>query len=148
MNTKNKEIDFYRNLRQQIDEWSRKKGSSVYPWTRWLLLGPDIFYLLIRLMADPDVPLTQKGKCAAAIGYFIMPLDLLPELIIGPTGFIDDIILAIYALNAILNKIDPELIRKHWTGQKDILRIIQTLLERSDMILGSGLFRRIKKIIK
>ena len=143
-----KEHDFYQKLRQRIKAWYEKEGSSSYRWAEWLLLAPDLFHLLVRLAADPDVPLEEKAKLAAVIAYFISPLDLFPELILGPTGFLDDICLSAYALNGIINRIEPAIVQKHWAGETDVLEVVQKILERADRMLGSGLFKRVKRVLK
>ena len=143
-----REIDFYHKLRRKIKDWSEKEENQSYRWTKWLLLGPDLFHLLIRLAADPDVPIKEKAKLVAVIAYFISPIDLVPELILGPTGFLDDIVLTAYALNAIINNIDADIVQKHWAGEEDIIVVIQNVLHVADKMVGSGLFKRLKRLLK
>lgn len=139
--------DFYQKLRKQVKEWSEGETHRSYRWTRWILIAPDLFHLLIRLSADPEVPVKEKSRVALVIAYFILPLDLLPELILGPMGFIDDIVLSAYALNALINHVDPSILRRHWAGEEDVLEVIQNVLRFADRMLGSGLFRRLKRIL-
>jgi uncharacterized membrane protein YkvA (DUF1232 family) len=40
-------------------------------------------------LIDPKTPLFVKGTIAGALAYFIMPIDALPDFIIG-LGFTDD----------------------------------------------------------
>ena len=143
-----KEQDFYQKLRRKIKIWSEKEENQSYRWAKWLLLAPDLFHLLIRLVADPDVPLTEKVKLAAVVAYFISPLDLLPEMILGPTGFLDDIVLSAYALNSMVNRVDPVLVRKHWAGEGDVLITLQNIVNLADQMIGSGLFKKIRRVIK
>ena len=140
--------DFYRKLRGRITRWAREQEHRSHRWADWLLLAPDLFHLLVRLTADPEVPIQQKGKLAAVIAYFISPIDLLPEMILGPTGFLDDICLAAYALNAIVNQVDEEIVLRHWAGEGDILAVVQNILTLADNMLGSGLFKRLKRVVK
>ena len=143
-----KTFDFYQKLRRRIRSWAEAESRHSSRWTEWILIAPDLFHLLTRLMADPDVPLEHKGKVAAAVAYFISPLDLLAELFLGPAGFIDDIVLTAYALNSIVNKIDPQIVVRHWAGKGDILVLIQQILNIADQMLGSGLFGRLKRVLK
>jgi uncharacterized membrane protein YkvA (DUF1232 family) len=147
MNSEKKQ-DFYQKLRRKIKAWSEKEENRSYHWAKWILLAPDLFHLLIRLVADSAVPLSEKVKLAAVVTYFISPLDLLPELILGPTGFLDDIVLTAYALNSMINRIDPLLLRKHWAGEGDVLITLQNILSLADQMIGSGLFKRIKRVVK
>ena len=140
--------DFYQKLRKKVKAWEEKERNRSHRWAEWLLLAPDMFHLLIRLAADPEVPIQQKGKLAAVIAYFISPIDLMPEIILGPTGFLDDICLAAYALNAIINEVDEEVVTRHWAGEDDILAVVQNILILADKMLGSGLFKRLKRVVK
>ena len=143
-----REKDFYQKLRERIKTWSEREENQSARWAEWLLLAPDLFHLLVRLTADPDVPVKEKAKLAAVIAYFISPIDLLPELVLGPTGFLDDIVLTAYALNAMINNVDPQILIKHWAGEEDILIVIQNILELADRMVGSGLFKKLKRILK
>ncbi len=55
---------------------------------------------------DPETPTSAKMVLAATIAYFVMPIDLIPDFIIG-IGFTDDaaaIALAIKTLSGIVNR--------------------------------------------
>jgi len=49
---------------------------------------------LFKLSVDARIPLAHKAQLAAAIAYFVSPFDLIPEGLIGPGGFLDDIALS------------------------------------------------------
>lgn len=143
-----KEIDYYQKLRIKIQAWAEKEENKSYKWIKWLLMAPDLFHLLIRLTADPDVPMKEKARLAAVIAYFISPIDLLPEIVLGPAGFLDDIVLSAYVLNSMVNKINVTIVQKHWAGEGDVLLVIQQILDVADRMLGSGLFKRLKRVLK
>lgn len=143
-----REKDFYQKLRGKLKTWSQREENQSTRWAEWLLLAPDLFHLLVRLAADPDVPIKEKAKLAAVTAYFISPIDLMPELVLGPTGFLDDIVLTAYALNAIINNVDPQILTKHWAGDDDILEVIQNILRLADKMVGSGLFKKLKRVLR
>ncbi|MEJ2635910.1 MAG: YkvA family protein [Calditrichia bacterium] len=145
MNTEQK--DFYQKLRMQVHSWLTKNVDSKNQWTDYVLLAPDIFHLLCKLTVDPEIPGSKKAKLGAAIAYFISPLDFIPELILGPIGYLDDVALAAYVLNDIINEVDPQVVARHWAGEKDILLLVKTILINSDQMLGSGLWKRVRKRI-
>jgi uncharacterized membrane protein YkvA (DUF1232 family) len=140
-----KEMDFYKVLRSRINNWLKSGDNSKYRWGNVLLLAPDLFHLAYKLSTDPDVPARERAKMAGVLAYFISPIDLLPEAILGPIGFIDDVALAAYALNGLINNVGPDVVRKHWSGDDDILEVIQKILETADRMLGRGIWKRIKK---
>ncbi|APF17187.1 protein of unknown function DUF1232 [Caldithrix abyssi DSM 13497] len=134
--------DFYKKLRKQIEAYLKKKD---FEYADLLLLVPDFFHLLYKLMRDPRVPSDKKLKFAAVLAYFITPLDLLPEAVLGPIGYMDDLALAAYVLNDFINQGDVDLVHEHWAGKSDVLASIQNILTVADHYLGKGLWNRIKR---
>jgi len=56
--------------------------------------------------------------------------------------------LAAYVLNQIVNKTDPDVINRHWAGEGDVLDLIQRILSKADEMVGSGLWLKLKNMIK
>ena len=139
----NKEHDFYQRLRNKIQNWLDKEGRS-HEWARYIIWAPDLFYVLWKLSTDPDVPKSERIKLVAAIAYFISPFDLLPEALLGPFGFADDIVVAAFVLNGLLNRTSPEVVRKHWPGDEEALEVIQRVIGMSDQLVGQKIIQRIK----
>ena len=139
--------DFYQRLRERITNWASREGkeSSVF---KYILIAPDFFHLLCKLMFDPRVPGREKKKVGAAIAYFISPVDLIPEGLVGPAGYIDDVALAAYVLNSVLNSVGPEVLEEHWAGDSDLLKNIQEVINMADRLVGSGMWKKIKGLIK
>ncbi|MEE4310666.1 MAG: YkvA family protein [candidate division KSB1 bacterium] len=143
-----KHEDFYLRIRQKITAWLESKQGKSYKWNQYILIAPDMFYLLYKLSLDPDVPSEAKGKLILAIAYFISPLDLIPEALTGPVGYVDDIALSAYVLNSIMNKVSPETIRKHWAGEEDVLELVQRIVSEADKMVGSGLWKKIRGMFR
>ncbi len=140
-------MDFYQRLRSEIREWSGSEG-RLRNSLEWIMLAPDLFHLMLRLSADPRVAGADKIRLAAVIAYFITPLDLLPELFMGPSGFLEDVVLAVYALNAMISHTDISIIREHWAGKEDVLEIIYKVLSHTDRLLDSGMIKKLKKMVR
>lgn len=140
-----KHQDFYQDFRRKVRTWLEEKGPS-YKYADLLLVGPDLFHLLCRLVVDTRVPAKEKAKLAMVIAYFVSPLDLVPEGLLGPVGYLDDIALAAYVLNGLLKSTDVEVLRGHWAGEGDLLSVIAHVLEVADSALGSGLWQRLKTL--
>ncbi len=133
--------DFYFKLRKKITNFLEKKNS---PYADVLLLAPDMFHLLVKLSLDERVPTKQKAKFVGVIAYFISPIDLLPEFLLGPIGYLDDIALASYVLNNFVNETDAQIVRELWAGDQDILSSIKNVLAVADKAIGSGLWKKIQ----
>lgn len=140
--------DFYAQLRGKFREWAKTKDGKTNKWAEYLMFAPDLFHLLCKLTIDPAVPASEKVKLAAAIAYFVSPLDLIPEAIVGPVGYVDDIALAAFILNSIINKTDPSVVRKHWAGDGDVLNVISHILKVADEMVGAGLWKKLIGLVK
>ena len=53
--------------------------------------------LLVRLLREPLVPLWVKAIPVLAAVYFVSPVDLIPDLLVG-LGEVDDLLVAVLAL--------------------------------------------------
>ncbi len=119
---------FYRKLRTRMATWLAGKGQSS-KWADVLMLAPDLFYTMLCLLKDDRVSAAQKAKLVGAIVYFISPVDLIPEGIVGPVGYIDDIALAAYVLDQMVNGVDEEVVRDCWPGtDEDVLEVLKRIL--------------------
>jgi uncharacterized membrane protein YkvA (DUF1232 family) len=137
--------DIYRAMRSRIRAWLASKGKA-YRYADVLLLGPDLLHLLSKLALDSRVPLQQKAKIAGAIAYFASPIDLVPEGLTGPVGYLDDIALAAYVLRGFISAGHADIAREHWAGDQDLLEVIQRVLDIADAALGTAVWGRLKRI--
>ena len=72
--------------------------------------GQKIVYavlLLYYVLKVPSVPKKDKATILGALGYFILPLDLLPD-VLPVVGFTDDLSAILLALHAVWKNITPE----------------------------------------
>ena len=141
------EQDFYKRIRKKVNDWLEINAGNNKQWSEYILLAPDLFHLLTKLSMDKEIPESKKVKLLAAIAYFISPIDLLPEALLGPIGFLDDIALSAYVLNDIINNVDPKIVTRNWAGDKDILVLVKTILANASNFLGSKILRKIKNRI-
>jgi len=135
---------FYKKLRSKIRDWLNNGGASSR-WSEYIMLAPDLFHLLIKLTADPRTPIKEKAKLAALLFYFISPIDLIPEVIFGPVGFLDDLLISAWVLSGMINNTDPAIVRKYWAGDGDLLTVIHRLLALAECIPGRTLWNRLKR---
>lgn len=94
-----------------------------------LLLLPDVVVLLMRLMRDDRVPFGSKLIALLGVGYTLSPIDLLPEVLLGPIGLIDDLLIVTAALSRLLKDVHPDVVRLHWSGKGDALDAIARLTD-------------------
>ena len=80
--------------------------------------------LLYYVMKSPAVPLKTKGIIAGALGYFILPVDLVPDAI-PVAGFTDDFAALVAVIKCVAEYTTPEIDAKarerlhKWFGDFD-----------------------------
>ena len=136
---------YYDKVRENIRRYLEKKGSLAGKTGEYLLLVPDMFMLLWRLINDGRVSSKNKVMLGSGLAYYLFPLDIMPEAFLGPIGYIDDLVFGVYLLNKMLTDTDPEILREHWSGSEDILVTIQNVLHAADNLVGSDILGRFKK---
>jgi uncharacterized membrane protein YkvA (DUF1232 family) len=106
----------------------------------YALLAPRLVKLVFRLMRDPRVPARSKAVLFLLAGYLASPIDVVPDFIVG-IGHVDDLIIAVFALDHILNRVPDEIVREHWDGEEDILDIVRNVLDISSSLVPGWLKR-------
>ncbi len=119
-----REQRLYDRLRVRLVESAPGAGSGLRDL---ILLLPDLTILLGRLLRDRRVPLLEKAIAIAGLAYVVSPIDLLPAMIFGPLGFLDDLFVVAACLSRLLNQVHPDVVRSQWSGQGDALEVIQTV---------------------
>ena len=73
--------------------------------------GRKVIYnvlLLYYMLTDATIPLRHKRLIIGVLGYFILPIDLIPDIIPG-TGFADDLLALLYVVKVLHDSITPEI---------------------------------------
>jgi len=141
-------LSFYDRLREKILNAVEKRGGKMSDGAvRTLLLVPDVFVLLVRLMLDKKVPGPTRAMIGGALAYFILPADLLPEMILGGAGFVDDLVLATAVLSqAFGGELEPYA-RRHWSGPEDLRVVMRDISQTAQSLLGQNLYDKLKRVM-
>jgi uncharacterized membrane protein YkvA (DUF1232 family) len=137
---------FYDRMRESVRRYLDKKGKMAGTAGEYLMLAPDIFVLLWRLVNDARVDGKSKVLLGSGLAYYLFPLDIIPEAILGAPGYVDDLVIGVLILKTVLGKIDPQVLREHWSGSEDLLTAIQNVLNAADGLVGSDVVKRFKKM--
>lgn len=89
------EIEKYEKHYSETGLMEKLKGFSK-------VAGLKVVYavlLLYYVLQSNSVPYKEKAKIVGALGYFILPLDLVPDMILG-LGFTDDLAALLYVIHA------------------------------------------------
>lgn len=65
---------------------------------------------LYYLLKSDNVPFAHKAEIVGALGYFILPVDLIPDFI-PIAGFSDDLAALIFVYNKVKSSITPDVER-------------------------------------
>lgn len=142
-------LSFYDRLRERIVSKIEGRGHRFAEGTvRALLLVPDVFMLLVRLSLDKQVPAQARMLIGGALAYFVLPMDLLPEALVGVGGYVDDLVLATAVLaQAFSGELEPYA-RKHWSGSEDLRVVLADVSYAAENLLGARLFGRLKGLME
>ncbi len=142
-------LSFYDRLREKILHAVEKRGGRLGEGAvRALLLVPDVFMLLARLSLDREVPGSARALIGGTLAYFVLPIDLFPEALLGGIGFMDDLVLAAAVLaQAFSGELEPYA-RKHWSGSEDLRVVLRDLTTTAHSLLGENLFNKVKNLLR
>lgn len=141
-------LGFYDRLRERVLGAVERHGGRFSETTvEALLLAPDLFLLLVRLTLDRRVPPRARALLAGTLAYFILPTDLLPEAVLGPAGYLDDLVLAAAVLAQAFGGELDTYTRVHWSGKHELTRVIERITASADTLLGEGLYARLRRLL-
>lgn len=145
--TKNKRIpakDGYTSFRKNIINKVPSKYEKIATYS---MILPDIIALLYRLFLDKRVSIKTKVLAAGILGYLVSPIDILPDFI-PFIGEIDDIAVAFYGLNTIINDVPEEVILDNWQGEENVITIVNEGVKYIGKIAGSENIAKLVNFIK
>ena len=77
----------------------------------------------------------------------LSPIEVLPELLLGPFGLIDDVLVLAATLSRLVNHVHPDVVRSHWSGQGDALDAIQNLTGWAEDQFGGRLRGAVRRFL-
>jgi len=107
-----------------------------------LLFIPNMLLLCARLLTDSRVPAAERALVAGAIVYFIIPFDLIPDML-PFVGQIDDTYLIALTLLRLMERSDPKVVREHWSGGGDVVELVGA----AALIAAKFLPERIRRVL-
>ncbi len=101
-----------------------------------ILLAPDLFVLVYRLMKDQRVETRHKIILGAVLAYWILPVDILPEVLLGSIGYLDDILITLYVLDALFADTDIDILLENWSGNPEVVKNIHIYSQKVKNLLN------------
>ncbi len=132
-----KNLSLYNRIHDGAIAWAtarfREPGARAMCF---VLLLPDLVRLMIKLLEDTRVSFFDKIFILSVLIYVVFPIDLVPELLAGPFGIIEDALLAgVMLVRLVGNPANAEAIQEHWNGDPAVIRKIRQMNQRFERLL-------------
>jgi uncharacterized membrane protein YkvA (DUF1232 family) len=99
--------------------------------------APALYKMMTRLLDDRALPRSMSPLVIAAIAYFILPEDIIPEEKYGPVGYVDDIYLCAFVANEVAKKsASPDILIRNWDGNVPVVALIKEILDREKELIS------------
>ena len=102
-----KKLSSYSNYYSDSKFWKKIKSLPKKAGSKAVYYALLLFYML----KSPDVGIRQKALICGALGYLILPADLIPDALI-PLGYTDDAAVLLYVIGLVKSEITPEIENK------------------------------------
>ena len=79
--------------------------------------------LVYRLVRDDRVDARTRAAVVAALGYTLLPFDLIPDRI-PVIGRLDDLVIGAAAIQALFSDAGDEILREHWDASDGSLEAL------------------------
>jgi len=85
---------------------------------------------------------------ASALLYIGSPLDIVPDWLFGPAGFVDDITVAVFVLRQLMDDLPHSILQEHWSGDPGFLSILQGVVNATDGWLRVGIRHKLYSFVR
>ncbi|MGB8361111.1 MAG: YkvA family protein [Acidimicrobiia bacterium] len=106
---------------------------------------PNIVKLVGRLLRDPRVPRRAKITLGLAAAYVASPIDLIPE-VIPVIGWADDVVILMFAIDALIDRAGTEIVEEHWDGPGDLLGLVRDVVALARSVVPKRLGQMIDRL--
>lgn len=110
-----------------------------------VMMMPNIVKLVGRLLRDPRVPRRAKITLGLAAAYVASPIDLIPE-VIPVIGWADDVVLLMFAIDALIDRAGTDIVEEHWDGPGDLLALVRDVVALSRSVVPKRLAQMIDRL--
>ena len=115
-------------LEEDIADYEGRHDELIYQ-------APAFYRLLTRLLDDARLPKRLRPLVLAAIAYFILPVDIIPEELEGPYGYVDDIWLCAFVAERVRQEVGgEEILVENWDGEAPVVELVEELLAEEELV--------------
>jgi uncharacterized membrane protein YkvA (DUF1232 family) len=124
--------DNYSKARKNLNEKVDDKYTVIMEYA---MIIPDMVVLFWRLFKDKRVSIKTKLLIGGIIAYLASPIDLLPDFI-PFVGKIDDVAIAFFGMQKIMNEVPMEIILENWQGEDNIVIKVNEAVDYIYKVVG------------
>ena len=125
--------DFSDTLRENLDSFEGE-------YAPFIDCGPNLFTLLCDLLDNKKLSKESRLEINAAIAYYVIPNDVIPEEVYGPYGYIDDIFVTVYVLRRIADNHGYDFLQEIWRPNNNIKDVIDDCYNHSLELLEDKVY--------
>lgn len=120
--------DFYDVLCENLESYQGEYASFID-------YGPKLFKLLTDVLEKEEVNSEYRLEISAAIAYYVVPMDVIPEQIYGPYGYIDDIFITVYVIKKLADEFGYEFLEEVWGEEQNLESVTEECYTKSKEVL-------------
>lgn len=134
--------DEYSKIRRDIYKRVPEKYRQYYKYAAFI---PDIVALAVRVILDKRVKTKDRIIIGATMGYFLSPIDIIPDKM-PFIGGVDDLALFMFGVNHLITRIPEPIIVEHWSGDLKVLKFVKDNMTDIMKPLGSDKIDRLYRM--
>ncbi len=120
--------DFYDVLCENLESYQGEYASFID-------YGPKLFKLLTDVLDEKEIDSKHRLEISAAIAYYVVPMDVIPEQIYGPYGYIDDIFITVYMIKKLAENFGYAFLEKTWDEEGSLKSVVEECYYKSREVL-------------
>jgi uncharacterized membrane protein YkvA (DUF1232 family) len=120
-------VDYFKDDIRTLEDSGKDFDRSV-------LYFPDIINLLCSLLDEDSLDRESRMLIHVALGYLLVPNDVVPEDVYGAYGYMDDMYLSCIVLSNIKKKYS-DLMHKLWINEEPLEKALDLCIFRSEKFL-------------
>lgn len=126
--TENDFKDFYDVLTENLESYQGEYASFIDH-------GPLLFKLLTEVLNEKSITRDLRLDISAAIAYYVVPMDVIPEQIYGPYGYIDDIYVTVYVIKKVADVMGYKFLANLWEGKGELQSVVDECHDKALEVL-------------
>jgi uncharacterized membrane protein YkvA (DUF1232 family) len=128
-------------------EIEARRASEEELFKQLLLFPFRLMRYELRVLRSRDVRFSWKLRSFLALLYVVSPIDIVPELLLGPLGLFDDLGLTLAVFDSLINQMPAELFDRFWIGGRRVIRKLGAFLDGSFQFVPGAMQRGIRNAI-